>query len=534
MYKRKKLLLCFVILFLMLVPTFHLTAGDEDKPKDVSLNPPLETSVGNPDKPSAALVHEKKPVKNVKRAFWEAIGHFAYATSSYWIRQDVMKEDWEYHFTWEDQKKRIFLLDGFRMDSNSYAFNWTHSLAGGIYYNYARTNRFNKSGSLLYTIACSFLWESLVEFREVISINDMIATPLGGIGFGEATFQLGRLFRSQRPTFFNKIARLASNPIMSINEWLDRKKYKNQFAFQKGQFWNDCRLVAGPRFDTISGQSTHNFMQLGLETQVFNLPDYGEQGSSSLYLKDTLYSEYNMSITFSDKGMHQFDFFAKPVLFGYFSQKIQGSSASHDRRGYSLFIGAACGFDVMSLEPKSELPANSTVPDKEDKHCIINLLGPAFDLSIYRDKLKIRFSADAYPDFALIHSHVYKKYAQLHEVGTTKSTLWEHGYYYALGLTLSSQLQIEYANLELKGAVKFHYYDSIEGMDRFQSDITPGSDFDLKDQRITYRFSLGYHIPKTPLRLTAGLEKIDRWGKLEDFAQSSSEKRSFMQIQYLF
>ncbi|MCU0286978.1 MAG: DUF3943 domain-containing protein [Acidobacteria bacterium] len=512
---KKTSLLCLLLLCLTLVISgFHLTAED---------NIPNNSNC------------DKKQAKNVKRAIWEGLAHFAYATSSYWIRQDVMKEDWEYQFTWEDQKKRIFQLDGFRLDSNSYAFNWTHSLAGGIYYNYARTNYFNKSESLLYSITCSFLWESLVEFREVISINDMIATPLGGLGFGEATFQLGRLFRSQRPTFFNKIARIISNPVMAINGWMDRKKYKNPYAIEDGQSWNDCRFVIGPRFDTMKNEKTNTLMHVAMETQLFNLPGYGEQGTVNSYMKDTLFSEFNLGMALSSKGMYQFDILAKAVLFGYFYQNILGSSEAQNRKGYSLFIGAATAFDVMCINPdKLDNIENSSIPDKEDKHCIINLLGPYLDLTVYKEPLKIRIAADAYADFALIHSHVYKKYAELYPEGTTKSTLWEHGYYYGLGYTLSSMLQIDYANFEFKGAFKYHYYDSVDGIDRFQKDISPGCDFNLKDRRTTYRLTLGYTIPKTPIQLSAGFEKINRWGTLEHFARSSSEKRSFFQVQYLF
>lgn len=524
---RKKKLLCFAALCLMLLfPALQLSAENEKNQKDLIAK-----------KITFKLAQAKKPVKHVNRALWEALGHFVYATSSYWIRQEAMKEDWEYHFTWEDQKKRIFQLDGFRLDSNSFSFNWTHSLAGGMYYNYARTNRFNKFESLLYTFTCSLAWESLVEFKEVISINDMIATPIGGVSFGESLFQLGRYFRSRRPTFANKIARLLSNPIMAFNEWLDRKKYKDQFAYGEGQFWGDCRLVVGPRFDTMAGEAANTLTHVGLETQVFHLPGYGEPGSTSLPIKDTLFSEFNLGATYSKKGMYQFDIYAKAVLFGHFSQNIQGSSANdaHDRRGYSFFVGASCAFDVLNINPdKLPVTANSTVSDKADKHCIINLLGPTVDLTIYRGPLKIRFGADAYADFALIHSHAFKKYKELYPVGVTKVTLGEHGYYYALGVTLSSLLQIEYANLELKGAVKFHYYDSIDGMDRFQNDITPGNDFNLKDRRGSYQLSLGYRIPRTPIQVAAGLEQIARWGTVEDFAQSSKEKRSYLQIQYLF
>lgn len=522
---KKKILVYSALLGLIIIfPSFHLLAtndpANEKKQKDI----PIDAS---------DLVN--KQVKNVKRAIWEGLGHFVYATSSYWIRQEVMKEDWEYHFTWEDQKKRIFGLDGFRLDSNSFSFNWTHSLAGGMYYNYARSNHFNKFESLLYSFTCSFAWESLVEFKEVISINDMIATPFGGVGFGEASFQLGRLFRSQRPTFVNKVARILSNPIMALNEWLDGKAYKNQFTYGEGQFWDDGHLTIGPRFDTMAGENTNTLMHVGIETQIFTLPHYGEPGTYSSNMKDTLFSEFNLSGDYTKKGIYQFDFFAKAILWGHFSQNIQGSSASHDRRGYSFFVGAATALDIMNMNPaKLEETANANVPDKADKHCIINLLGPALDFTVYRDRLKIHLAADAYPDFALIHAYAFKKYSQLYPIGITKVTLGEHGYYYALGITLSSQMQIEYGNLELKGALKFHYFDSIEGIDRYQKDIPSGNDYNLKDRRVTYRVSLGYHIPRTSLQLVAGLEKINRWGTLENFAQSSTEKRSFLQIQYLF
>ena len=446
-----------------------------------------------------------------------------------------MKQNWEYHFTWKDQKKRIFQLDGFRMDSNALLTNWTHSVAGGIYYNYARTNHLNKFESLLYSFTCSFLWETLVEFKEVISVNDMIATPFGGAGLGEATFQLGRLFRSQRPTFLNKIARILFNPIMALNEWIDRKKYKNQFRYEEGQFWDDCQLVTGPLFSSMAGKNSDPLMQIGIETQLFTLPHYGEPGTFSSTLKDTLFSELNLGAAYNKKGVYQFDLFARAILFGHFSQTIHGSSEAHDRRGYSFFVGAACAFDVLDINSsRLENVGISTVPDKVDKHCIINFLGPAVDFTIYHDRLKIRVAADAYPDFAMIYASAFKKYSQLYPVEVTKVTLKKFGYYYAAGITLSSLLQIEYANLELKGAVKFHYFDSIEGMDRYQKDIPPGHDYNLKDRRVTYRLSLGYHIPRTSLKLVAGIEKIDRWGSVENFSQSSTEKRSFLQIQYLF
>jgi hypothetical protein len=82
--------------------------------------------------------------------------------------------------------------------------------------------------------------------------------------------------------------------------------------------------------------------------------------------------------------------------------------------------------------------------------------------------------------------------------------------------------------------LKYHYFDSIEGMDRFQKDLAYKDDFDLKDQRFSYNLSLGYRIPNTPVQLVLGLEQMKRWGSIEDFSQRSTGRRLYFQIKYIF
>jgi hypothetical protein len=103
-----------------------------------------------------------------------------------------------------------------------------------------------------------------------------------------------------------------------------------------------------------------------------------------------------------------------------------------------------------------------------------------------------------------------------------------------MGLTLSSLLQINYSNLELKGNLKFHTFTSIDGRDRYYKDILPQNNFHLTDRRFIYDLSLGYRVPNTALQLAVGLEKIDRWGTVENFSRQSAERRSYVQIRYLF
>jgi hypothetical protein len=505
----------------------------------------------------------KKPKKRFGRAVLEGLAHFAYATTSYWIRKDVMMEDWEYLFTWEDQKKRFLFIDGMRFDSNTFQFNWTHAGAGAIYYNYARANRLNPLESFLYSFGASYFWEFVIEFREVVSINDVISTPMGGISIGESLFQLGRLFRGKRPTILNKIARFLSNPVLSLNGWLDRKKFKNQYAFDI-DYWSDSRVFIGPRFDTYPGSDANSFLQLGFESQINLIPGYGQPEVSSRAIKHTVFTEFNIGGTFTKKGLYEFNIFAKSVLLGYFKQNIHPAKShantynpndrdnnmngsddetapyNHEEYvGYSLFWGLASCFDAFKKDPiiTAEMAGDENkvdFPERMDKYCIINLLGPTVDFSLFHKDLKVRLVADAYGDFSLIHSLAFKKYSQLNEFGQTKSTLENHGYYYALGITLSSMLQVNYSNLEIKGIFKYHYFDSIEGLDRFQKDMADEDDFDLKDQRWRYNISLGYRIPHTPVQLVLGMEHWDRKGYIGDFRQQSTENRSYFQIKYLF
>jgi len=474
----------------------------------------------------------EKPQKRWGRAVAEGAGHFVYAVASYWIRQDVMKEDWEYQFTWKDQKRRFLFLDGPRFDSNTFQFNWTHSVAGAMYYNYARVNNFNSLESLLYTMGASYFWEFFVEFKEVVSVNDMIGTPMGGLSIGESLFQVSRVFRDSPPTPLNRFASFITDPIMTLNYWLDRKKDTPKIHEGAADFRHDFRLSWGARGNTFSGDKTNLKINLGLETEITTLPEYGKTGAVSRYSRGTMFTRFNADAALDDKGVYQFDIFAKTVLFGYFNQDIR-ESAAHDKTGYSFFLGAGTAFDLV----RKRTPTPEEDPEEAyltDKLCVINILGPCFDLSLFHNDLKVRFIADAYADFALVHSLAYFPYTDIHEVTNTKSTLLNHGYYYALGFTTSSLLQVNYANLELKGKFKYHYFDSVEGLDRFQDEMADGEDFPLKDTRFDYHFSVGYIIPNSPIQLVLALEKTDREGWLEDFYRQHSETRSYFQVKYLF
>ena len=86
----------------------------------------------------------------------------------------------QYELTWEDQKKRLLELEGVRFDSNAFQTNWTHAYAGAIYYSLGRINNLGVGESFLLSAFSSLYWETVVEWKEVFSVNDTIVTDFGG------------------------------------------------------------------------------------------------------------------------------------------------------------------------------------------------------------------------------------------------------------------------------------------------------------------------------------------------------------------
>jgi hypothetical protein len=45
----------------------------------------------------------------------ECAAVFAYSQTKYWVTYEEWLEDWQYELTWEDQKKRFFSLEAWKL-----------------------------------------------------------------------------------------------------------------------------------------------------------------------------------------------------------------------------------------------------------------------------------------------------------------------------------------------------------------------------------------------------------------------------------
>ncbi len=103
-----------------------------------------------------------------------------------------------------------------------------HPYQGSIYYGFARSAGLSYWESLLYTIGGSFLWETAGE-RLAPSINDHVATGIGGTFVGEAGFRMASLLLEGgggTPGFWRELGAALISPSTGFN----RLAFGDRFA----------------------------------------------------------------------------------------------------------------------------------------------------------------------------------------------------------------------------------------------------------------------------------------------------------------
>ncbi|MGB9893133.1 MAG: DUF3943 domain-containing protein [Candidatus Saccharicenans sp.] len=466
------------------------------------------------------------------RAFLEFFSLFAYSGINYNIKYSKFIEDWQYKFIWKDQKRRYFTFEAQRFDSNNFGLNWRHSLAGLIYYEFARSNNLTWWQSTLYSMGGSLAWEYLVEWREVISINDNLMTGPGGFVLGESLFQLGQYFLNSP----NKFSRLLSwfNPLMKINGWFDRKHPLPPYFHAYNPQAQDVYFFIGYRQSptSTSAQEVSN-LDISFNSRIITRQDYGIPGKVREKFTQPIYSQLDLEMMYHGKNREELDLMAKVVPFGWFAQNI-----SDDKKGYSYYYGLGSALEVYLKRPVVDYDAEKfavnqpdefhfEVPrDFRDKLGAIHILGPVFDLAWFARPWYFHLCGEAYLSFGMINSLPLNKYSIDHDIRGMKTTLTYFGYYYALGPALKYRIDLGYSRLRLRGFLEYLYYHSLQGRDRFQNDLL--DDSPLRDSRWDYGLDLQYQIPGTSFSIESRLEWVKRWGLIHEIADHNLEKRLYL------
>jgi hypothetical protein len=504
-----------------------------------TLSVAVRLKVGTPEgaKPAPAAM-----AKNWRRALLEVGGFLAYSTIRYWIEYSQWIEDWQYELTCEDQYRRFLTLEAVRFDSNAFFVNWTHALAGAFYYQIARANRLTWAESFLMAFGSSLFYEYIGEWREVISVNDMILTSFGGYSIGEPWHQLASYFSRRRSPLLRALGFI--DPFIKLNAWLDRKNPASKVYAEPG--WHGFELSAGWRRLSAPGATPLDTAYIGIETRIVHVPEYGQPGVFRKTLRDTSVSEFSMDLALGRRRPGEENlrpgldeeayFFTRVVGLAAYRQNIDALS-----RGYAFSVGLGSAFTYLRKRPiyydsrdfqVHVTPAPEPPVDFRDKMAVVHIAGPVVDWTRFSRTFRLRAMADAYLDFAMMNAWAFNAYSRLHPIAGLKTTLTYYGYHYAFGASFSGRLDFEWRGLELRGLLSWHIWDSIEGIDRYQNELI--SDGNVVDTRTRFLLKAGWRVPALPLRLFATVEGIHRWGKIADVEASGRETRTYAGLSFLF
>jgi len=465
-----------------------------------------------------------------------------YATVKYWIDYHEWVEDWQFELTFGDQYRRFLTTEALRFDSNCYPTNFSHVVGGALYYQMARTNYLTWGQSLLAAFATSAFYEYVSEWREVVSVNDMFLTTFAGWSLGESWFQLSDYFHHSGSPVLKLLGFM--NPMNKINQWLDRKNPASKVFPRPG--WHDFALSMGWRHSSETGRGAFDAGLLSLETQIIRTPEYGKEGTFKKVLRDTSLSELSVElalrqrpaadIQLAERLAEEVDFYARVVGLAWYRQDIDALGRGS---AFSIGLGSALTYlrkrpvfyDSRAYRPRFE-PLPATPTDFRDKMTVTHLLGPVVDWTSFGRRLKVRAVADAYVDFAMMNAFAFNAYSASHSIEGMKTTLNYYGYYYAYGASVSGRLDLDWGNLWIRGLVSGHVWDSWEGLDRFEADLT--NNVSAFDSRTRFLLKAGWRLPSVPVRAFVALEGIHRRGRIGDVRDGSRETRTFAGLSYLF
>ena len=127
------------------------------------------------------------------------------------------------------------------VDTDSFAMNqFNHPYQGSMYQGFARSAGLNYWESLLYTNVGSFLWETGGETTNP-SINDQIASGIGGSFFGEALFRMASLVlegEGEKPGILHELGAFVLSPSTGINRLAFGDRFKRVFpSHDPATFW---------------------------------------------------------------------------------------------------------------------------------------------------------------------------------------------------------------------------------------------------------------------------------------------------------
>ena len=439
-----------VVLLLVLTLGAHAARADG----------PSATSHPRTPDPCTDREHTCRP--NFWRAAVEEAAALAGGTIWYWVDRDRQVADWDYP-SWKDR----LTFQAWRYDNNGFDINFFwHPFNGASFHLLARANDFGLYGSMAFGVTTSMLWEYGLEFREKISINDVLVTPGAGVSIGEPLHWMGRYLASapvKRRWWQTALGWVLDAPL-SLHDRIDgRSRALTDSAPDElglsSDFTHRFRVgMSTARADVEVGANDEQMWpaRLELSGEIAALPGYLRPGRLRTAFTQGNVSTLELSTAVA-AGEPSVELRADTVLAGWVAQDRPRPGSGH-----AVVVGAALAYHYQRED----------YGPWHDRLALLHFPGPLVDAHLWLGPAVLRARLRGSGDFAGIYAATYPAWKAANPDAHEKTILRKHGYYYGWGGSVNGQLELELPRVSAGARMTAGAWESDEGLDRSQEDVT--------------------------------------------------------------
>lgn len=383
--------------------------------------------------------------KQYLRTVVEELGLIGAGLGYYYIKQQENEIDWALNYDWLSFRQKLTCA-ACTFDQNFFDTNFvTHPLAGTLYYIAARGNRLGVLESFGTAFTMSTLWEFLGEFRERVSINDMIVTPLSGLAIGEATTQLGAFFDRGCDTPANRFFGSLFAPSKAIHDAIDGAVLERARMCDERGLTTDgahaFRYWAGAAAVWPSGHAPPiDEYRFGLDMAVAHLDELARPGEGWVGFSDGNVASIDTRVALDSVYVSDFRIGAHVLPAGlyYRNLRVAGAKVAGHEVTVGLLVGAEYSLhrEVRPAGPWDRL----FVVDTPSARLVYALRRPAFTLEA---------SLDGGGTFAGVTSLALPEYRLSHDDAALSAVTRLQGYSHTFGLALGPRVRLRFEGAEL-------------------------------------------------------------------------------------
>jgi hypothetical protein len=372
----------------------------------------------------------------------------------YWIERDRQVADWDF-----PSLADRFSLEIFVTDNNPFAINhvW-HTVSGTTFHLFARSNDLGMVSSMLVGLGGSLSWEYGVEYRERISVNDIIFTAAAGVAGGEFLHWLGRYLQQERDGGIgNTVARWTVGLPQSAHDAIDGRgrrgpTIEGQLRASYGIGYADASMSSTGEDSAVT---THSLRVAG---ELVALEGYMAPGRRSGVFRDANFTSAELSMS-RGSDVRSTRFASEAFLAGWRRQALPEAGQGI---GSAFNLGTAIGVRYR----------NEKLGSWYDRVGFVHFPGAAIDADFLGDGWRVRGKARLSLDYGGLHAHANEMWRQANPDELGKTILAEQGYYYGWGVSTRLGLEVSTPRFTAGASAFYGYYDSDEGLDRQQENLT--------------------------------------------------------------